>query len=246
LPILIRGLKQWDVGASRQPDHFVANSRVVAERIRQAYDRSAEVIHPPIDIDRFRAVDEQEDYYVVLARLVSYKRIDLAVRACSERRKKLIVIGDGPDRKNLEAMAGPSITFLGRASDAEVEYFVSRCRALLFPGEEDFGMVPLEVAAAGRPTIAYRAGGALETTIENITGLFFDRQTPEDLADAIERFERHEWSPEVLRRHSEGFSVEVFHDRFRAFLRRIGAPVGVPRSKPRRACIADVVAEVRA
>jgi glycosyltransferase involved in cell wall biosynthesis len=244
LPALIRGLKQWDVGASRQPDHFVANSRVVAERIRQAYDRSAEVIHPPIDIDRFHHIDEQEDYYVVLARLISYKRIDLAVRACSERRKKLIVIGDGPDRKSLEAMAGPSVTFLGRASDADVEYFVSHCRALLFPGEEDFGMAPLEVAAAGRPTIAYRAGGALETIIENMTGLFFDRQTPEDLGDAIERFERHEWSPEVLRRHSEGFSIEVFRNRFRAFLRRIGVPVGVPKSESGRVPIVPPVAEV--
>jgi glycosyltransferase involved in cell wall biosynthesis len=232
LPMLIRGLRHWDEGASRQPDHFVANSRVVAERIRRAYDRSAEVIHPPIDIDRFHAVDEQEDYYVILARLISYKRIDLAVRACSERGKKLVVIGTGPDRARLEAMAGPSVTFLGRASDAQVEYVVSRCRALLFPGEEDFGMAPLEVAAAGRPTIAYRAGGALETTIENVTGLFFDEQTPEALGDAVERFERQDWSPELLRRHSENFSVDVFQDRFRAFLRRIGAPIDVPKPRP--------------
>jgi glycosyltransferase involved in cell wall biosynthesis len=233
LPMLIRGLRLWDEGASRQPDHFVANSRVVAERIRRAYDRSAEVIHPPIDIDRFHAVDEQEDYYVVLARLISYKRIDLAVRACSERDKKLVVIGAGPDRENLQSMAGPSVTFLGRASDAQVEYVVSRCRALLFPGEEDFGMAPLEVAAAGRPTIAYRAGGALETIIENVTGLFFDQQTPEHLGDALERFERQEWSSEALRRHSESFSVEVFQDRFRAFLRRIGAPIDAPNPESR-------------
>jgi glycosyltransferase involved in cell wall biosynthesis len=225
LPMLIRGLRFWDEGASRQPDHFVANSRVVADRIRRAYGRSAEVIHPPIDVDRFRAVDEQDDYYVVLARLVSYKRIDLAVRACSERNKRLVVIGEGPDRKNLEAIAGPSVTFLGRASDSQVEYIVSRCRALLFPGEEDFGMAPLEVAAAGRPTIAYGAGGALETTIENVTGVFFNEQTSDHLGDAIERFERQSWSPKMLRRHAENFSVEVFQDRFRAFLRRIGAPI---------------------
>ena len=233
LPMLIRGLRHWDEGASRQPDHFVANSRVVADRIQRAYGRSAEVIHPPIDIDRFHAFDEQEDYYVVLARLISYKRIDLAVRACSERRKKLVVIGDGPDRKSLEAMAGPSVTFLGRTSDAQVEWVVSRCRALLFPGEEDFGMAPLEVAASRRPTIAYRAGGALETIVENVTGLFFDQQTPEDLGDAIERFERQEWSPENLRRHAESFSVEVFQDRFRAFLRRIGAPIDAPNPESR-------------
>ena len=244
LPMLIRGLRQWDDLASRQPDHFVANSKVVAERIRRAYGRSAEVIHPPIDVDRFHPVDEQDNYYVVLARLIPYKRIDLAVRACTERRKKLVVIGDGPDRKSLEAMAGPSVTFLGRASDAQVEHVVSRCRALLFPGEEDFGMAPLEVAAAGRPTIAYRAGGALETTIENLTGLFFDQQTPEDLGDAIERFERQDWSADLLRRHAEAFSVGIFQDRFRAFLRRIGAPVDAVKPLPSPAPVKPFFEEV--
>jgi glycosyltransferase involved in cell wall biosynthesis len=231
LPMLIRGLKHWDESASRQPDHFVANSRVVAERIRQAYGRCAEVIHPPIDIDRFHVSADREDYYVVLSRLVSYKRIDLAVQACTERGKKLLVIGHGPDRSRLESMAGPSIKFLGRAPDEDVEYHVSRCRALLFPGEEDFGMAPLEVAAAGRPTVAYRAGGAVETIIENVTGAFFERQTAEDLGDAIERFERQEWRPDVIRRHSETFSIQVFRDRFRCFFRRIGTPVDIPDSE---------------
>jgi glycosyltransferase involved in cell wall biosynthesis len=224
VPILIRGLKSWDEEASRQPDHFVANSKIVAERIRRAYGRSAEVIHPPIDTERFRPSAEQENYYVTLSRLVSYKRIDLAIQACTELNKKLFVIGDGPDRNRLEALAGPSITFLGRAPDEVVEHYVSRCRALIFPGEEDFGMAPLEVAAAGRPTIAYRAGGAVETVLENVTGIFFDEQSREHLADAIERFEQQQWSPELIRHHSEGFSVEVFRDRFRSFLRRVGAP----------------------
>jgi glycosyltransferase involved in cell wall biosynthesis len=228
LPMLIRALKLWDEGASRQPDHFVANSKVVAERILRAYGRSAEVIHPPIDTDRFHPSGEgPEDFYLVLSRLVSYKRIDLAVRACSELGKKLFVIGDGPDRAGLQAVAGPSVTFLGRASDADVEYLVAHCKALLFPGEEDFGMAPLEVAAAGRPTIAYRAGGALETIVEDSTGLFFDRQTPEDLAEAIERFERHHWNPDVLTKHAEAFGVEIFQERFCSFLRRIGVPLEV-------------------
>ncbi len=229
LPLLIRGLRVWDEGASRQPDHFVANSRVVAERIRRAYDRSAEVIHPPIDTDRFHMTgDAPEDYYVVLSRLIPYKRIDLAVRACTQRNKKLVVIGDGPDRSALQNMAGPTVTFLGRASDADVEYVVSRSRALLFPGEEDFGMAPLEVAAAGRPTIAYRAGGALETIEDHRTGLFFDQQTPEALGDALERFERLTWDSAVLRRHAQGFGVDVFQDRFHSFLRRIGVPITSP------------------
>jgi len=238
LPLLIRGLKLWDQGASRQPDHFVANSKVVAERILRAYGRSAEVIHPPIDTNRFRpSGDDPEDYYVVLARLVTYKRIDLAVRACTELGKKLFVIGTGPDLDGLRAIAGPSVTFLGRASDADVEYLVSRCKALLFPGEEDFGMAPLEVAAAGRPTIAYRAGGALETIVENSTGLFFDRQTPEDLAVAIERFERQQWNPGALTQHAEGFGVRIFQDRFCSFLRRIGVPL--PDQSPPFKSVAD-------
>ncbi len=225
LPALIRGLRRWDEGASRQPDHFIANSRTVADRILKAYGRHAEVIHPPIDLHRFRVSEEQEDYYLVLARLVSYKHIDLAVQACNSLGRRLLVIGDGPDRDRLEAGAGPTISFLGRLSDAEVEHYAARCRALLFPGEEDFGMAPLELAAAGRPTIAYRAGGAIETIVDGVTGVFFDRQEHEDLAAAIQRFERMEWSPAVLRRHAEKFSVEVFQSRMHAFLSHVGAPV---------------------
>ena len=162
---------------------------------------------------------------VILSRLVPYKRIDVAVKACTQRKKRLLVIGDGPDRRALEAVAGPCVQFLGRVSDQQVEYHVARCRALLFPGEEDFGMAPLEVAAAGRPTIAFRAGGALETIVENSTGLFFDQQTPEALGDAIETFERQQWSPLVLRQHAKGFGVPVFQDRFRSFLQRVGVPL---------------------
>jgi glycosyltransferase involved in cell wall biosynthesis len=225
LPPLIRGLKRWDVGASRQPDHFIANSQVVAQRIERIYGRTPEVIHPPIDIGRFRLSLDRQDFYLVLARLVSYKRIDLAVRACTELGRNLIVIGEGPDRRSLEMIAGPTVQFLGRASDETVEDYVSHCRALLFPGEEDFGMAPLELAAAGKPTIAYRAGGALETIVEDVTGLFFQEQRTEHLVEAMERFERQEWSAVALRRHAKRFSLEVFHERFRSFLRRIGAPV---------------------
>jgi glycosyltransferase involved in cell wall biosynthesis len=239
--MLIRGLKAWDEEASRQPDHFIANSKLVAERIQRTYGRSAEIIHPPIQVDRFHPSAEREDFYLVLSRLVSYKRIDIAVRACSERGKTLLVAGEGPDRKALEMLAGPSVRFLGRVSDTDVAYLASRCRALLFPGEEDFGMTPLEIAAAGRPTIAYRAGGALETIVEDSTGVFFDHQTPEALGEAIERFERQSWSPSVLRRHAERFSVEVFQDRFRSFLSRIGTPVGEPMSRDLDRTIAVIV-----
>jgi len=246
LPMLIQGLKYWDEDASRQPDHFVANSKVVADRIQAAYGRSAEVIHPPIDVNRFHPSSEQDDYYIVLSRLVPYKRIDLAVQACTRLKRKLLVIGDGPNRKSLESMAGPTVKFLGRASDKDVEYHVARCRALLFPGEEDFGMAPVEVAAAGRPTIAFRAGGACETIIDNRTGMFFDRQTPEDLATAIEQFEKQSWSPDELRRHAGNFRVEVFNERFLAFLARIGAPVRAADGATRLANTVNTFADVGA
>ena len=222
---VIGGLRDWDISASRQPDHFIANSRAVAARIWRAYRRHADVIHPPIDLGRFGISDEQEDYYLVLSRLVSYKRIDLAIAACNLKRRKLIVIGDGPDRARLTALAGPTVTLLGRLSDHEVQHYAARCRALIFPGEEDFGMAPLEIAAAGRPTIAYRAGGAVETIVDGVTGVFFDKQTPEDLAIAVERFEKMDWSVNLLRNHARGFSVDVFQARMRSFLSKIGARV---------------------
>ncbi len=223
LQLLVNMLRRWDVGASRQPDHFVANSQAVAARILRAYGRHAEIIHPPINLDRFRPSSEVGDHYLVLARLISYKRIDLAVQACTALGRKLLIIGEGPDRSRLEAMAGSTIRFLGRVSDEKVEYYASRCKALIFPGEEDFGMAPLEIAAAGRPTIAYRAGGAVETIVDGATGIFFDEQKPEALAAAIEEFERREWSPRVLRQHAEGFAVEVFQHRFQSFLNLVGA-----------------------
>lgn len=232
LPPLVRALQKWDEGASRQPDHFVANSKTVAARIKRAYGRTAEVIHPPIDLDRFRPSSEREDYYLVLARLVSYKRIDLAVDACTRLGRRLLIIGDGPDRARLMAHAGPTVSFLGRLSDTEVEHYAARCRALIFPGDEDFGMAPLELAAAGRPTIAYRAGGAVETIVEGETGIFFDRQEPLDLASVIEQFERQEWSSAALRRHAERFGIDVFQARFRQFLSHVGASIHEPTVLP--------------
>jgi glycosyltransferase involved in cell wall biosynthesis len=225
LSALIRALRMWDEGAARQPDHFIANSQVVADRILHAYGRYAEVIAPPIDVDRFRLSLEYSDYYIVLARLVSYKRIDVAVQAFTQLNKRLVVIGTGTAMNSLKADAGPTVQFTGRLSDHDVEEYVVRCRALIFPGEEDFGMSPLEVAAAGRPTIAFRAGGAVETIVENVSGLFFDEQTPESLIDAISRFENQQWSPQRIRQHAEGFSREVFRARMATFLERVGAPV---------------------
>ena len=185
LPMFLSGLKRWDLRAARQPDYFVANSSVVAERIRKFYGREAFVIPPPIDVDRFQPDSVSEDYYLVLSRLVPYKRIDLAVEACTRLNRRLVVVGDGPDRARLERLAGPSVEFVGRQSDEAVVRYSARCRALLFPGEEDFGMTPLEVNAAGRPVIAFRAGADLATVLEGLTGLFFDKPPVRSLSAAI-------------------------------------------------------------
>ncbi len=221
LPAMLSGLRWWDRRASRQPDYYIANSTFVANRIREVYHREAVVIPPPIEVDRFQPSRELDDYFLVLSRLVPYKRIDLAVQACTKMNKELIVIGDGPDRQRLEKMAGKTVQFLGRQPDAVVNRYASRCRALLFPGEEDFGMVPLEINAAGRPVIAYRAGGALETVVEGFTGLFFDQATSEALATALEAFEQYEWEPRWLRHHAEKFSYPVFANRLLAYLAQV-------------------------
>jgi glycosyltransferase involved in cell wall biosynthesis len=215
---LVGGLKHWDKAAAKRPDFYIANSHVVAERIMRSYGRTAEVIYPPIETERFAVAEECDDFYLVLSRLVAYKRIDLAVRSCTKLGKMLYVIGTGPYSEELKAFAGPTIKFLGRLSDEEVNWYTSRCRALIFPGEEDFGMAPLETAAAGRPTIAYRAGGALESVVEGVTGVFFNEQTPESLEDAILAFEQLEWDPAVLREHAETYSTSVFRERLLAFL----------------------------
>lgn len=225
LPAMMHAMRRWDKGASNYPDHFVANSKTVAARIQRVYGRTAHVIHPPIDTSRFRPTQKQDDYYLVLSRLISYKRIDLAIEACGALGRRLVVIGDGPERARLMANAPSTVTFLSRISDAEVEHYAARCRALIFPGEEDFGMAPVELAAAGRPTIAYRAGGATETIIDGVTGVFFDRQTAGDVIEAIKQFEQHEWPAEVLRNHAEKFGSEVFKQRFLEFLAQVGAPL---------------------
>ena len=218
LPYLLWGLRKWDLRASRQPNYYIANSNLVARRIKKIYGREAFVIPPPIDVQRFQMSNEVDDYYLVLSRLMPYKRIDIAIEACKRMNRRLVIIGDGPDRARLEKLADDRIEFMGRQPDKVVNYFASRCQALLFPGEEDFGMVPLEVNAAGRPVIAYRGGGALETVVENVTGIFFDQQNGYSLAEAIEKFEGLTWSQETLRHHAEKFDRNVFAFRVLQFL----------------------------
>lgn len=215
---LLKPLKAWELRAARRPDFYIANSRVVAERLRRAFGVESVVIPPPIETNRFQMGTEVEDYYLVVSRLVPYKRIDLAVLACTQLGVRLVVLGDGPDRARLEALAGPTVSFVGRASDVEVNHYASRCQALLFPGEEDFGMTPLEVNAAGRPVIAYKGGGAVETITEGLNGTFFDVPSVESLKDAIIRFQNFTWDSQRIRERALEYDIAMFQRRILEFV----------------------------
>ena len=235
LKLMVRGLKYWETRAATRPDYFIANSHIVAKRLKAAFGREATVIEPPIVTSRFTVSREVEDYYLVLARLVSYKRIDLAVEACTRTGRRLIVIGDGPDRERLEKLAGPTVSFLGRQPDQVVNRYASRCRALIFPGEEDFGMAPLEINAAGRPVVAYGAGGATETVIKDLNGILFYQQSTESLISALEELEAKKWNPSTIRGHAQRYDINVFQKRLLNFLYEVSPAMRDRQELHRRA-----------
>lgn len=235
LQLMVQGLKRWETQAAMRPDYFVANSHIVANRLKAAFGRESVVIEPPIVTSRFSVSREVEDYYLVLARLVSYKRIDLAVDACTRTGRRLVVVGDGPDRARLEAMAGSTVSFVGRQSDEAVSRYASRCRALIFPGEEDFGIAPLEINAAGRPVVAYGSGGATETILEDLNGVLFNDQTSDGLIAALEELESKKWNPMAIRRHAQRYDIEVFQERLLSFLCEVSPAMREAEMLSRRA-----------
>jgi glycosyltransferase involved in cell wall biosynthesis len=219
---LVAGLAAWDRKAARRPTAFVANSRNVAERVRRYYGRESEVLPGPVELERWAIGPGSGEYFIIVSRLLPYKRIDLAVRACALAGVPLLVVGSGPAERSLRALAaGTSTTVLGFLPDADVARLLGNARALIFPGEEDYGLVPLEAAAAGTPVIAYAAGGALETVIPGETGEFFEQQEPEALAAVLRGFDRARYRPERLRAHAEENSPERFRSRFRALVDRV-------------------------
>jgi len=209
-------LRDWDRRTAQRPQHMVCNSETTRRRIREAWGREAEVIHPPVNTEQFEPGGEPEDYYLVVCTLNPYKRVDVAVDAFNRLGLPLVVIGDGPELDVLQesAAAADNVTFLGKVPDDEIAGWYSRCRAFVMPQEEDFGIAPLEAQACGRPVIAYRAGGALETVVDGRTGIFFDAQTPEALIQALGRFDADQFSPEACRDNALGFSIDTFKRRF--------------------------------
>ena len=217
MPMISHYLRIWDVTSSARVDHFIANSEFIKKRISKVYYRNAEVIYPPIDVSDFGGEDaEVSDFYLYAGELVSYKRPDLVIEAFNKSGKKLVVIGEGSEKRKLKKSSKNNITFLGRVEFDVLKQNYSSCKALIFPGVEDFGIIPLEVMASGRPVIAYAKGGALETVIDEKTGVLFDEQTAESLNSAISLFEKisNRFHSAELRSHVKNYSKQCFLERF--------------------------------
>ncbi len=217
-PLLAR-LKRWDRLSSKRVDHFVAISRTVADRIARFYGRESEVIFPPVDTEFFAPGGKEEDFFLVVSALVPYKKVDLAIRVFNELRLPLVIIGDRTEYRRLKRIAGRNISFRGWVTDEEVRDAYRGCRALIFPGVEDFGLTPVEAQACGKPVIAFGVGGVTESVLEGVTGIFFREQTVESLAKAVRSFSRRKFDPAAARENSLRFSREVFKTRLMEYLR---------------------------
>jgi glycosyltransferase involved in cell wall biosynthesis len=218
LPYVVHRVRRWDEITANRVDHYVANSHEVERRIRKYYRRNASIIFPPVETRRFHVTGEDDGYFVIISRLLAYKRVDIAVEAANRLRIPLKIIGTGRDEKRLKEMAGPTVELLGRLPDDEVVECLQRSRGLIFPGREDFGIVPVEAMACGKPVIAYGQGGALDTVIDGVTGTLFDQQTPDSLMEAIRELDTSEFDPYTIRQHAETFDVSVFRLKMRTFI----------------------------
>jgi glycosyltransferase involved in cell wall biosynthesis len=220
---LVGLLQRWDYDAAQRVDHFIAISREIQSRIRLYYNRDSIIIHPPVDTGRFQQTDTHEDYYLIVSRLIPYKRIDLAVRAFNQLGLPLFIAGAGRDRQALESLAESNITFLGYVPDDDLPGLFARCKAYVLPGKEDFCITPVQAQAAGRPVIAYGAGGALDTIVEGETGIFFHESTPESLAAAVREFVPDSVAPQACVKNATRFDVRVFTKKLGEFIARQGA-----------------------
>src|SRR5574344_1462165 len=221
--ILLVFMRIWDKHNSKRVDYFIANSSEVKDRVYRAYGRDSVVINPPVSVNEFYISEKTKNYYFIVSRLVKYKHFDLAIKACKDLGRKLIIIGDGPDRDRLEKIAGgdKNIRFLGFQDDNVVHKYMSECKALIFPTYEDFGIVPVEAEASGRPVICYGKGGVLDTVVDGKTGVYFNKQTPKSLEEAIIRFEKMKFNSQDIRKHAMRFSEANFRKKINDYIESV-------------------------
>lgn len=218
--LFVGPLRGWDLATAANPHYFVGISENTRRRIRDIYHRSSDVIYPPVDTARFTSAPAGGDYYLIVSALVPYKALDLAIEAFNRTGDRLLIVGEGPDRGRLEKLAGPTIAFEGWQPDEKLAAYYAGCRALIFPGEEDFGIVPVEAMACGKPVLAFARGGALETVIDRPglrTGRLFGEQSVEALLEGLRILKETEFDPAALRRHAESFGRELFKERIKAY-----------------------------
>jgi glycosyltransferase involved in cell wall biosynthesis len=211
-------LRRWDARTAERVHHFVANSQHVRRRIHRHYGRDADVIHPPVDTDRFTLSERNDGYFLMVSALVPYKRAELAVETFNRLGARLLIVGSGPEEKRLKDRARLNIEFIGWQPDDKLRSYYAGCRALIFPGEEDFGIVPVEAMASGKPVIAFGRGGALETVVPGVTGSLFPEQTVSSLTAAVRAFDEARFSPQRIRAHALVFDREVYRRRMSAFI----------------------------
>jgi glycosyltransferase involved in cell wall biosynthesis len=224
LKLLIKPNRHWDYGAAQHPNFIVANSTSIQKAIKLYYNRDSEVIHPPVDTKHFKVANQKaadREGFVVAGRLTPYKRIDLAVRACTKENLPLTVIGNGPDFKKLKRMAGPTITFTGFLTRDEVASRFQKAIAFIMPNEDDFGITPVEALAAGTPVIAFKAGGALDYLTPGKNGEFFDEQTVKNLSNVLKNFRPEKYNQKIVAESAEQFSIENFHKNMTAFIKKV-------------------------
>ena len=217
-PLFLSYLRMWDQEASVRVDQFVAISDFIKKRIKKYYQRDSTVVYPPVDTSKFKVAEQVEDYFLMVGRMVPYKRFDLAIQAFNELGWPLKIIGDGPEVNRLRKLAHPNIHFLGLISDHLLPAYYSRAKAVIFPQEEDFGIVPVEAMASGRPVIAFRAGGSLETIKEGESGLFFNEQTVESLLKVLQNFNHHDFDPQKVKARADLFDKEIFKDKWKEII----------------------------
>lgn len=218
VPFFMNYIRVWDRISADRPDKIIANSNFIARKIKKYYKRDSLVVNPPITFDNFYISPKTENYFLIVGRLMAYKRIDIAIQAFNKLKLPLKILGRGPELKRLKKMAGPNIEFLGRVPDEELFKYYSCCKAFIFPQEEDFGIVAIEAMASGRPVIAYRGGDIPEHIEEGKTGMFFENQTAEDIIEAVKKFNENDYDPNYIREKARKFDKKIFKEKIKSYI----------------------------